>query len=112
MGLLDQLGSAQAKVPACSCCSHHRSDDASQNQDSQPPKDGCACPSCLCNGAVHVSDEIIIDSHEFSNALFDVVEVKLVATDNTLYQFGSLESLDDATSSGRAMRILHQTFLL
>jgi len=102
-------GDAEALVPSrCSCC--HSS--AQSTPDSQTPDegDGCECSNCLCHGAVlSVVDALPFD---YSVGVFWIAPVTTVDAEYSRAFRGGVVSPLAASSAGRSVRILHQSFLI
>lgn len=116
MGVLSAPDEPSVSSSGCGCCPHHQAEhDSDRLPIPHSPDDDCQCPTCLCNGAVLLSDHTA--SVLVAVSLQDLAEVWI----------GDLTSASATTSSrciawrsdqrplhpaGRAARILQQSFLL
>jgi len=116
MGALSESDAPSMSTSACGCCSHHAAE-----RDSEPvgapdsPNHDCPCPTCLCNGAVLLADDVAFDlssigSHDW--AVVSIVDLSGASTSSSAACDDWCQDHSILRPAGRAARILHQSFLL
>lgn len=116
MGALGDGDTQAVSLPGCSCCSHGFSGENSvPHRLPHAPNDDCQCPTCLCNGAVLLSDDAARDVemgglHVSCDVLVEYLQAESPVALPALAECFS--GLPTSLPSGRCVRILHQSFLL
>jgi len=118
------MGSASADTSAPSdidsCCGHnaprgHNAPAGASQHDAprSPGDDDSECPNCVCRGAVSGPGQVELDRESAVEIAFNHASL----VDKDLRKFGSScdrasDPLTSSSSTGRAMRILNQSFLI
>lgn len=116
MGALSRVDAPNERPSACGCCAHQTAKrDSTPARVPHSPDDDCQCPTCLCNGAVLLADDVAFDLNPIGEHVLAEMWIgdllgasaakSLACTDWWLDQ-----SIHQPT--GRAARILYQSFLL
>ena len=115
MGALEFADDApRAQGATCGCC-HHQSDDSSP-QAPHAPTEECPCPTCLCNGAVTIGDDVLVDFDRVAGSLtsthFVAVDYDESSRACTMTPLESYQPQRNSLPAGSAARIVNQSFLL